>query len=154
VIDVVHIAVCMKPTEGNFAQNALEHGVAGINVDACRVSVSDADSEAMKRCNTKGSGRMRAGASPIGTFIRSSSSGELDTTQGRWPANVLHDGSEEVVEQFPVTTSGAMKRDVGAYKGDSLTGFLRGRSSPLNQHGDSGSAARFFKECKDECDGA
>lgn len=45
---------------------------------------------------------------------------------------------------FPVTASGAMKRDVEAYDGESQTGFLRGRSGPANQHGDSGSAARFF----------
>jgi site-specific DNA-methyltransferase (adenine-specific) len=45
---------------------------------------------------------------------------------------------------FPVTKSGAMKHEVGAYGGESITGFLRGKSGPSNQHGDSGSAARFF----------
>ncbi len=65
-------------------------------------------------------------------------------TDGRWPANVMHDGSDEVLAGFPTTASGAMKRQVEAYDGESNTDFLRGRSGPSNQHGDSGSAARFF----------
>jgi site-specific DNA-methyltransferase (adenine-specific) len=66
---------------------------------------------------------------------------------GRWPANIVHDGSEEVMERFAEfgkTTSGAMKKSVEAYQGESVTGFLRGRSGPQNQHGDTGTAARFF----------
>src|SRR5208337_3815784 len=45
---------------------------------------------------------------------------------------------------FPETESGAMQREVAPYEGESITGFLRGHSGPQNQHGDSGSAARFF----------
>ena len=41
-----------------------------------------------------------------------------------------------------------MKRDVDGYEGEGVTGFLRGRSGPDNQHGDSGSAARFFYTAK------
>jgi len=47
-----------------------------------------------------------------------------------------------------VTKSGAMKKEVPAYEGESTTGFLRGRSGPSNQHGDSGSVSRFFKSCQ------
>ena len=63
---------------------------------------------------------------------------------GRFPANFIHDGSKEVVNKFPNTKSGAMKREVGSYDGKSNTGFLRGNSGPNNQHGDYGSASRFF----------
>jgi site-specific DNA-methyltransferase (adenine-specific) len=49
-------------------------------------------------------------------------------------------------EQSGVTTSGAMKREVGAYEGESTTGFIRGRSGPSNQHGDKGGASRFFPQ--------
>ena len=49
-------------------------------------------------------------------------------------------------EQSGVTQSGAMKREVDAYAGESSTQFLRGRSGPSNQHGDSGGASRFFKQ--------
>ena len=56
-------------------------------------------------------------------------------TIGRFPANFIHDGSEEVINKFPNTKSGAMKNKIGPYDGKSNTGFLRG---------DSGSASRFF----------
>ena len=57
---------------------------------------------------------------------------------------MIHDGSEEVTSLFPETTSGAMKEEVDAYDGESVTGFLRGQSGPKNQRADKGSAARFF----------
>ena len=69
------------------------------------------------------------------------------------PSNMLN-------EQSGVTTSGAMKTEVPAYEGESNTGFLRGRSGPSNQHGDSGGASRFFQtfehdpetwECAPDC---
>ncbi len=47
-------------------------------------------------------------------------------------------------EHSGITTSGAMKREVGAYDGQSVTSLLRGRSGPSNQHGDTGGASRFF----------
>jgi DNA modification methylase len=49
-------------------------------------------------------------------------------------------------EQSGTTASGAMRREVPAYEGESTTGFLRGRSGPSNQHGDSGGASRFFPQ--------
>ena len=62
---------------------------------------------------------------------------------GRWPANLIHDGSDEVVAGFPVTTSTAgMKgtRD-GAIYG---AGKGLGGENTLRGHNDTGSAARFF----------
>lgn len=50
--------------------------------------------------------------------------------------------------QSGVTSSGAMKREVPAYEGTSITGMIRGRSGPSNQHGDEGGASRFFKQVR------
>jgi site-specific DNA-methyltransferase (adenine-specific) len=65
---------------------------------------------------------------------------------GRWPANLLLDEESAAMldEQSGVTASGAMRREVGAYPGESHTDLLRGKSGPSNQHGDSGGASRFF----------
>jgi hypothetical protein len=52
--------------------------------------------------------------------------------------------------QSGVTTSGAMKREVPAYSGSSSTAFLRGRSGPSNQHGDTGGASRFYPQFASE----
>ena len=61
---------------------------------------------------------------------------------GRWPGNVIHDGSDEVVGLFPVTTSG---KPSGIKAGGQLNtyGVFAG-NIPLTGFGDSGSAARFF----------
>jgi len=96
MVDVVHICVAMKPTEGNFAQNALKHGVAGLNVDGCRVATAPDDAKEMERCNTAGSARHKGGDPPIGTF-KISPYGNLDTTKGRWPANVMFQHHPECV---------------------------------------------------------
>ncbi len=118
------IVVARKPlSEKTIAANVLKHGTGAINIDECRVEVSYAD------------------ASVYGDSVGAP---KYNVSKGRFPANVIHDGSDEVVGNFPVTKSGAMKREVEAYDGESNTGFLRGKSGPSNQHGDKGSAARFF----------
>lgn len=61
---------------------------------------------------------------------------------GRWPANFIHDGSEEVVGLFPESKDGV----AGARTGDSC-GYNGGWGPQPNHkkgYGSSGSAARFF----------
>ena len=133
MVDVIHICVAMKPLEGNFAQNALEQGVAGLNVDGCRIATGEEDAKAMERCNTPRSGRMFDSESPIGTFIRSSSSGALDTNKGRWPANIILD------------------EEAGALL-DEQSGKIFGKAGKtyMSYTGDKGGASRFFKVIGDE----
>ena len=59
----------------------------------------------------------------------------------RWPANFIHDGSEEVMGLFPDTKSGFMRGGEKASKG---LGMFGGGQSNADTYGDSGSAARFF----------
>lgn len=40
-MDTLLVVVAMKPLEGTFAANAIRHGVAGLNVDGCRVAHSE-----------------------------------------------------------------------------------------------------------------
>jgi site-specific DNA-methyltransferase (adenine-specific) len=76
---------------------------------------------------------------------------ERTATLGRWPANIIHDGSEEVIAAFPETESGAgNKANKNPTTRDSQviptidTGQIWG--------GDSGSAARFFYTAKADAD--
>lgn len=126
------ITVARKPIEKglSIAENVLKWGVGALNIDGCRVGVSGARNNG------------RSVDSDI--YGRLGSIDPIDYNTGRYPSTLIHDGSDDVVDLFPNTTSGAMKREVDAYGGDSTTGFLRGRSGPSNQHGDAGSAARFF----------
>ena len=61
---------------------------------------------------------------------------------GRWPANLIHDGSDEVTQLFPNTKSGNVK----AYQRANRSGWAgpTPEQSTFEREGDSGSAARFF----------
>lgn len=133
------VVLARKPLEEKtIAENVLRWGVGGLNIDACRI----------------------AGQEPHHNYGRTSGEGAFcgrseepfnTPANGRFPSNLIHDGSPEVLAEFAkagTTKSGAMKKEVPAYEGESTTGFLRGRSGPSNQHGDSGSVARFFMACE------
>jgi site-specific DNA-methyltransferase (adenine-specific) len=68
-----------------------------------------------------------------------------DDGKGRWPANLIHDGSDEVLAAFPETTSGAVKPGTVAAADENRTSYGQFdgyEMKPRNK--DSGSAARFF----------
>jgi site-specific DNA-methyltransferase (adenine-specific) len=82
------ITVARKPLCGTVAENVLQYGTGGINVDGCRVQMNGE--------TPKGSG------SNAGWCISSKSGngGNQTPAAGRWPANLIHDGSEEVTGLF------------------------------------------------------
>ena len=141
MIDTVHICVAMKPIEGNFAQNALEHGVAGLNIDECRIESMVLESE--RRTSKPGGGRG-------GMFMPNGDmpAGERHNPSGRWPANVLHDGSDEVTGQFPVLTSRSTASIDGRPKGTTFGGSKMDDKIKGKWFGDTGSASRFFQTCE------
>jgi site-specific DNA-methyltransferase (adenine-specific) len=126
------ITVARKPLAGTVAANVLEHGTGALNVDGCRVGAEQLPA-------------MTAGQAKIGTFERGVMVAPERT--GRWPANLIHDGSDEVVGLFPETTSGG-----GENAGANMRKGLRGNDAPhrtLNTVApSSGSAARFFYTAK------
>lgn len=91
------ICVARKPLVGTVAANVLEHGTGALNIDACRVPTTAGDDIFAKNPRTKG-GFGHAGAAVYGD---SAGAPAYDPSAGRWPANVIHDGSREVLEAFP-----------------------------------------------------
>ena len=145
------ICLARKPiSESTIANNILKWNTGGINIDASRVPYSSPGdkAESQNKQTVKEIGgfahkeKIEQGKH-IGIYGKGRGVPYIKP-EGRWPANFIHDGSEEVLKNFPITKSGATKKNIDAYNGDSHTGFLRGFSNPSNQHGDSGSAARFF----------
>ena len=133
------ITVAMKPLDGTFAANALKHGVAGINVDGCRVECND---KAMFPVGVVSTTETIYGGGK-GRYANRQRTNDL-SPQGRWPANLLHDGSDEVLAGFPVSNHiekrkhyTEQKRTNGSFK----TGFKKLTGA---LYGDTGSAARFF----------
>ncbi len=77
-----------KPmSEKTVAANVLKWGTGGINIDGCRV-----EGEKPLRETTEGK---------EGLFGMGSRKAVGTTTQGRFPANLIHDGSQLVLELFP-----------------------------------------------------
>jgi DNA modification methylase len=126
------IIVARKPLVGTVAENVLRHGTGGINVDGCRVGTETV------RINTWDNG-----AKPFGDGAGNPYTGR--DSSGRWPANLIHDGSEEVVGLFPQSSGMG-----GKTSGNTALGQASGwnehvnRPSPIDRRNDSGSAARFF----------
>jgi site-specific DNA-methyltransferase (adenine-specific) len=142
------MVLARKPLIGTVAANVLTYGTGGLNIDASRVPSDD--------------GFEKAWDKPVSTNI-SSQSGNFDVGSGgkrisnltdykpigRWPANVIHDGSDEVVALFPDTSRwwSLVKPHT---KADCYGEFGGGTSFKRNNFGSHfekdgfGSAARFF----------
>lgn len=128
-----------KPLDGTNAENALKWGVAGLNIDGARVPVENGESVTINRWDD--------GAKPFGGGAGHPYSGSKEVN-GRWPANITHDGSPDVVENFPETgvSSGGRigKKDVSGVNIVPAGNYVAGDPG----FGDKGSAARFFYSAK------
>ena len=91
------ITVARKPLIGTVAENVLAWGTGGINVDGCRIEYNP-DDHVMKYDNYSNGGYTSEYQN--GTSYTHGTKVQINT-QGRWPANLIHDGSEEVVGVFP-----------------------------------------------------
>lgn len=137
------VTVARKPLTGTVAENAQKWGTGALNIDGCRVgdSIEYASGGFPERRNRPPRDSRRE---PIGTvFARSGKTLEMKSVSGRWPANLIHDGSDEVMELFPVTTSGG-----GDKHGRKSSTFCASNNwqafKGTSNGGDTGSAARFF----------
>ena len=139
------ITVARKPLRGTVAANVLEFGTGAINVDGCRIG-----GPWENRSSGMGSG-YEAHNKP-GRKYGNGLGGIIAEPHpfGRWPANLIHDGSEEVLAGFPEAKSAYPNKQelADAYAGSevSLAGAVTsfGGSKAGLSRSDSGSAARFF----------
>jgi hypothetical protein len=133
------IIVARKPLVGTVAENVLAHGTGGINVDGCRV-------EGQWTTWRRADGSInadKAGFASGDIYGDGNSHRNPEHPSGRWPANLIHDGSDEVVGLFPEGGSFLPAgRDYAA--GRNRNAYGADTAHRTFSHGDSGSAARFF----------
>ena len=92
------ITVARKPLRGTVAANVLQYGTGAMNVDGCRVG-------------TETAGWNGLGETPRNVYMGGwSADGIARPTIGRWPANLIHDGSEEVTGLFHNDAGGSAAR--------------------------------------------
>lgn len=126
------ITLARKPLEGTVAANVLKWHTGALNIDGCRVGVEGGTAKGSK---PQGSGHGIYGAG----LHWACEITQLD--KGRWPANLIHDGSEDVMDLFPETAGG------GASTSVSDDTFFTGKKPRPGHKGlktEAGSAARFF----------
>ena len=128
------ITVARKPLlESTVAANVLEHGIGAINVDGCRVGTNG--------------GTTRSEQAPYAASGWRTGHKIETLNAGRWPANLIHDGSDEVMGLFPAQAGAAAP--VHRRNGDKFRhsyGAFAGNIDEAGStfHADTGSAARFF----------
>lgn len=132
------ICVARKPLVGTVAENVLQFGTGGMNIDGCRVEIIG---DRRSPCGSDGVVHRTTG----NAYGEHKKSEGFDLTQGRFPANFIHDGSDEVVSLFP-GKAGASAPVKGTEDSQASTGNVTGQRErvPGVFHADSGSAARFF----------
>jgi len=119
--------LCRKPlSESTVAENVLKWGTGGLNIDGSRIGTEESTVREIKNVNREWGGLSKP-------FTGGS-------TTGRFPANLIHDGSDVILAEFPNSKAGTNKLEKG-------TGgiFNEGTNLPVGyEYGDEGSAARFF----------
>ncbi len=126
--------------EGTVARNVLAHGVGGLNIDGCRVPSTEPRASGWSKSGSK------AGENVAMSGANYARDPKPDDPAGRWPPNILHDGSPEVLEAFgrfgdrPGQLAAA--RNDGILQTSVALGDKRAKSANPTPRGDSGSAAR------------
>jgi DNA modification methylase len=142
------IILARKPLIGTVAANVRTHGTGAINVDACRVATGDDLNGGGYTPRAQGNaweetGGMNKAGAHAGKFVQPS---------GRWPANVVHDGSPEVEAAFAAFGNApGQQRYVGPEHGAKLSKGIYGdfgEHLPHEPRGDTGTASRFFYSAK------
>lgn len=134
------ICLARKPlSEKSIAANVLKHGTGALNVDRCRIDLGGD-----YKCKSNG----RPSQTGLGDNYDPTTANMPDTV-GRWPANVITDGSGEVVAAFPadVKAGSAVKGTEPSSVTAGIYGEFEGRVA-YQGRGDQGSAARFFYSAK------
>jgi len=142
------IIMARKPLDGTVAANVQKWGTGAINIDGCRIPSGGNVANTSPSHRTPQDGWDRPWRhdkeAAARTYAAKVDGNRKAVEQGRWPSNLCHDGSEEVLELFPETNG------VGHYRNEMGPAgkFFGGNIKKIRQQQwnleKSGSAARFF----------
>ncbi len=144
------IVVARKPLgEKTVAENVLKWGTGGINIDECRIEI-DKEKETDNRVGTDEVRGEKNGLNSTSIFGCTEKGVQMYKNNGRFPANVIHDGSPEVLELFDKAGEvgnvykGLRKKNTTSGTGFTLTGSKKEEGMSAGIYDGLGSAARFF----------
>jgi DNA modification methylase len=152
------ICVARKPLVGTVEANWRAHGTGTLNIDGCRIATDESlNGGAYAEARQESTSEWAASGS-----LHKTTGLEFVQPEGRWPANIIHDGSDEVLAAFPNAPGqmgdisftaasrktrgiyGAMKREGEPSQDSDNDGSVGFKMKPGARRGDTGSAARFF----------
>ncbi len=148
------IIMARKPLIGTVAKNVMEHGTGAINVDACRVEILNGEEikPVVRDTSSAHAGWVRPWVEDKQKDANQQAKAYAAMqSKGRWPANVVHDGGDEVeaaFSEFGEKTSGKPGVRRKAHETHSMAGRLNITGKTEVGFGDSGSASRFFYSAK------
>jgi site-specific DNA-methyltransferase (adenine-specific) len=146
------IILARKPLIGTLAENVLAFGTGGLNIDASRVPTADklgggmlvSGRPTLQLAHNIGWDRQwmhdEAKCAKMAVYMRAKT--QHAENLGRWPANILHDGSDEVMDIF--ARFGERKSCRSPYTARSPGSIFGGSRTQGNLPMDAGTAARFF----------
>jgi len=140
------ICLARKPiSENTIVDNVLKWGTGGINIDGCRIETSENENIDYNKINN---GNIYGGNGIYGE-CENKRPPQIYKTNGRFPSNFIHDGSDEVMELFPMTG-----KSTGGNGSKFVNSIFYNNRLHIKVHvktgknglglGDSGSAARYF----------
>ena len=129
------IVMARKPIPKTIAENVLEHGVGGINIDECRVGTDDN----LMGGAYSGGERKEGEWKEHSGFKNNNPNIKYEQPEGRYPANVMHDGSESVQKIFPKTS-----KSVSTKRNRKTLGSFGMPNDNTPEYSDEGTAARYF----------
>lgn len=134
------IVVARKPIIGTTAKNYEEFGVGCFNIDGCRVH-GGGNWKYGNQPKLNGARYQPGQLTPLERHAENVEGGD----EGRWPANIIHDGSPLIIDQFPESKGqqGRVGPEHGEKKSINTYGEY-GVRPEMEPRSDSGSAARFF----------
>ena len=141
------VVLARKPLIGTVADNVLSFGTGALNIDGCRI---ESGTDYHDLSVTQG-GKAAQGFNVGGTGS-GKRNGVFSPATGRWPANLVHDGSPEVLAAFPASDGGGDIHRRSAPKTSGVYGAFAGNDDRWAGYGDEGSAARFFYTAKADAD--
>jgi len=176
------MVLARKPlSEKSVADNVMKHGTGAINIDGCRIEGDVKHPDTMpdfrdqgeqskaaigvdklsfgQTSNAKRKKVVRKARTADGVWTDNNSGMKSEGSEyadadprGRWPSNIMHDGSEQVQSIFPETSSTEVSRQ-RTHKGIWSAGELAETEQLMPAYGDQGNASRYFycaKTSKDE----
>jgi DNA modification methylase len=140
------IVVARKPLSGTVSANVLAHGTGALNVDGCRIGMSDEDADFIRKtARPKSVGQAHDGA----VMNRSGAPTVNVHSAGRWPANVvLDEQAAALLDAQTGTLNSPQPYERTAFRSRNLhDGGIADGDASLN-YGDSGGASRFLYVAK------